>query len=97
MSHNTILVNGREQLAAKQAATVRNAEDRRAARTAEPCLCTTEGAAELLRQTKDLLHESQKQTVDALSTATKAKAAFKMTLDSWLGGSDGCASQYGRS
>ena len=81
-----------EQLAAKQAATARNAEDRRAARTAEPCRCTTEGATELLRQTKDVLHESMQQTKEMQQVAEKATVGFRMTLDSWL---DGCASQYG--
>ena len=86
-----------EQLAAKKAATARNAEDRRAAHTAEPCMRTTEGAAELLHQTKDELHESMQQTREAQQVAKNATAAFSMTLDHWFGGgTDGCPSQYGR-
>ena len=85
-----------ERLEAKQAATERNAEARRAARTAEPCLCTKEGATELLRQTTELLHESMQQTRETQQIATKATKAFRMTLDTWLGGTDGCASEYGR-
>ena len=54
-----------ERLAARQVATERNAEDRRAARTAEPCLCTKEGATERLRQTQDMLHDSMQQTREA--------------------------------
>ena len=74
-----------ERLAAKQATTARNAEDRRAARTAEPCLCTKEGATELLRQTKDVLHESMVQTDKAVSIATKATKSTSMLVQ-WLKG-----------
>jgi len=78
-------------LAAKQAATERNAEDRRAVRTANPCLCTKEGATELLRQTKGLLDESQQQTREALQIAKKSTAAFRFTLDGWLKGGSSLA------
>ena len=74
-----------EQLAAKQAATARNAEDRRAAHTAEPCLCTKEGAAELLRQTMDVLHESRQQAAEAVQVATTATKATSF-LARWLQG-----------
>ena len=74
-----------ERLAAKQVATERNAEDRCAARTADPCLCTKEGATELLRQTKGVLHESMQQTREAQEVAKKATAATRLTLDAWLG------------
>ena len=80
-----------ERRAAKQAATERNAEERRAACMADPCLCTKEGATELLRQTKGALDESRQQTREALQVAEKASAAFL-----FLGGTDGCGSQYGR-
>ena len=75
-----------ERRAAKQAATERNAEERRAARTADPCLCTKEGATELLRQKTELLQESQQQSREALRIAKKATAAVRMTLDGWLKG-----------
>ena len=74
-----------ERRAAKQASTQRNAEDRRGARMAEPCLCTKEGATELLRQTKGVLHESMQQTREAQEVAKKATAATRLTLDAWLG------------
>ena len=67
-----------ERRAAKQAATERNAEERRAARMANPCLCTKEGASELLRQ-------SRQQTDEAQQVAKKGMAALSMTLDAWLG------------
>ena len=73
-----------ERLVAKQAATECNAEERRAARTADPCLCTKEGATELLRQTKGMLNVSMQQTRESQQIAKKATAAFRMTLDSWL-------------
>ena len=56
---------------------------------AQPCVHTKEGATELL-------HESMQQTREAQQVAKKATAAFRMTLDGWLGGTDGCASQYRR-
>ena len=74
-----------ERLAAKQAATERNAEDRRAARTAEPCLCTKEGATELLRQTKGMLHESMQQTCEAQQIAKKTTKSTSMLVQ-WLKG-----------
>ena len=74
-----------ERRATKQAATERNAEARRGARMAEPCLCTKEGATELLRQTKDMLHDSMQQTREAQQIAKKATAATRLTLDAWLG------------
>ena len=75
-----------ERLVAKQAATERNAEERREALKANPCRCTKEGATELLRQTQDMLHESMQQTRDGLQVANKGTAAFRMTLDGWLNG-----------
>ena len=57
---------------------------------------TLPGATELLRQTTELLHESMQQTRETQQIATKATKAFRMTLDTWLGGTDGCASEYGR-
>ena len=80
-----------ERRAAKQAATQRNAEDRRGARTAEPCMCTKEGAKELLRQKTELLQESQQQTREALQIAKKSTAALRMTLDGWLKGGSSLA------
>ena len=80
-----------ERRTAKQAAMQRNAEDRRAARTAEPCLCTKEGATELLRQKTELLQESQQQTREVLQTANKSTAALRMTLDGWLKGGSSLA------
>ena len=74
-----------ERLEAKQAATERNAEERRAARTADPCLCTVEGATELLHQTKALLHESRQQTAEAVQTATKSTKAASLLVQ-WLKG-----------
>ena len=74
-----------ERLAAKQVATERNAEDRRAARTAEPCLCTKEGATELLRQTKGMLHESMQQTCEAQQIAKKTTKSTSMLVQ-WLKG-----------
>ena len=81
----------KERRAAKQAATQRNAEDRRAAHTANPCLCTKEGTTELLRQTKDMLHDSMQQTREAQQVAKKATAATRMTLDAWLKGGSSLA------
>ena len=80
-----------ERRAAKQASTQRNAEDRRGARMAEPCLCTKEGATELLRQKTELLQESQQQTREALQMAKKSTAALRMTLDGWLKGGSSLA------
>ena len=74
-----------ERRAAKQAATERNAEERRAARTADPCLCTKEGATELLRQTRKELQESQQQTREALQIATKGTKATSFLMQ-WLKG-----------
>ena len=74
-----------ERRAAKQASTQRNAEDRRGARMAEPCLCTKEGATELLRQTREMQHDSMQQTREAQQVAKKATAATRLTLDAWLG------------
>ena len=71
--------------------TERNAEERRAARMANPCQCTKEGATELLRQKTVLLQESQQQTREALQVAKKATAAFHMTLDGWLKGGSSLA------
>ena len=72
-----------ERLAARQAATQRNAEDRHAARTAVPVHQGGRyGAAAA---------QSHQQTRDAQKVAKKVS-----TLDGWLGGTDGCNSQYGR-
>ena len=73
-----------ERLEAKQVATERNAEERRADE-ADPCLCTKEGATELLRQTKALLHESRQQTAEAVQTATKSTKAASLLVQ-WLKG-----------
>jgi len=80
-----------ERRLAKQAATQRNAEERRAARTADPCLCTKEGATELQRLTKGMLHESMQQTHEAQQIAKKATAALS-TIRSTVGwgGTDSC-------
>ena len=72
-----------ERRAAKQVATERNAEARRAARTAQPCLCTKEGTTELLRQTTELLHESTQQTREALQVANGAAKSTSMLVE-WL-------------
>ena len=74
-----------ERRAAKQASTQRNAEDRRGAHIAEPCLCTKEGATELLRQTKDMLHDSMQMTREAQQVATKATKSTSMLVQ-WLKG-----------
>jgi hypothetical protein len=72
-----------ERRAAKQASTQRNAEDRRGARTANPCLCTKEGATERLRQTQDMLHDSMQQTREAQQVAKGALKSTSMLVE-WL-------------
>ena len=72
-----------ERRAAKQASTQRNAEDRRGARMAEPCLCTKEGATERLRQTQDMLHDSMQQTREAQQVAKGALKSTSMLVE-WL-------------
>ena len=72
-----------ERLEAKQAAAERNAEERQAARTADPCLCTKEGTTELLRQSQAMLHDSRLQTAEAVQVATKATKATNF-LTRWL-------------
>ena len=74
-----------ERRAAKQAATESNAEARRAARTADPCLCTKEGATELLRQTREMQHESMQQTREAQLIAAKTTKSTSMLVQ-WLKG-----------
>ena len=78
-----------ERLAARQVATQRNAEDRHAARTAVPVHQGGRNGAAAA--------QSHQQTCDAQKVAKNVSTAFRMTLDGgWLGGTDGCNSQYGR-